>query len=108
MSACRPLPDSVPTVVDVLVETLADLLTSKGMPHAAAQVAAKRQVDQILHKLGGGWFYLPRRVDFTRQAQKARNALVLDMLRQGIPFHTILGTLHVSRATLYRIQSKKP
>ena len=107
--ACRPLPEEVtaPTVVEVLVNVLVEVQTARGVQHAAAEIIAKRQVDQVLHQLGGGWFYLPKRMDRTREARAARNHLALEMIRQGIPIETVVHTLKICRRTLYRIQGKK-
>jgi DNA invertase Pin-like site-specific DNA recombinase len=107
--ACRPLPEetNVQTLAEVLVESFTDLLVSKGTQHAAAHVIAKRQVDQVLQRMGGGWFYLPKRMDYSREAQRARNSLAIGMLKQGIPAETVIATLKISRRTLYRLQGKK-
>lgn len=109
--ACRPLPEedeSVPlSLADALVEFMAELRMAEGKQHAAAVMIAKRDTDLFLKRYGGGRRRIPSRVNYTRDATKARRELALALIHQGVPWDTIVKTMKISRRTLYRIQGKK-
>lgn len=107
--ACRPLPEETPalSLADALVEFLTEIGVSQGKQHAAALMIAKRQADQFLRRHGGGRFRVPMRVNYTRDATKAKRDLARQMLVDGTPPEVIVQTLKISRRTLYRLQGKK-
>jgi|GEM_PF-5394007 len=106
MGACREL-NPEPSVTDMLIESHADALKAVGWSDEKAMLAAKRIVDQLLQRLGGGWFYLPKGVDFTREAREARNALILEMVRSGKPKRTIMATFRIKKTMYYQIIGRK-
>ncbi|BDU72375.1 hypothetical protein [Mesoterricola silvestris] len=110
--ACRPLPEkmdeSLPTAAEILLESMTELLIGRGIQEPAAGMIARRQLAQLLNRLGGGYVWLPRTIDYyTRTAKEDRNAMVLDMVRQGHPKEVILRVVNLKKSQFYNIIRRK-
>lgn len=111
MGACRELPDENPSQVDfnvrVLVESITDLEINRGTQPALAQVIAKRQVDKILRRLGGGVFYLPKCYDYTREAREARNITIQEQYNAGAKVPDLSRSFRLTPKQIYQILKKR-
>lgn len=108
MGACPKMREDepMPTAVDLLVEAFAALLVSRGAAPAGAQAVAKHQVDQILKRMGGRRVYLPKGIDFTREAREARDEAIRISAKRMRP-EAVCRAFKVSRSQFYRIIRKK-
>ena len=105
MSACR---QPEPTLVDILVESFADLLVSRGrLPEPAASEAATRAVEELLLRMGGRKWYFPRPGSASRSPLQDRNQMIRSAWRRGTPVVVILRTYHLKKSQFYAILANK-
>ena len=112
MGACRELefePEAKPaqSIVAALLESHAGAMTAAGMHPLMAERLARKLVDELLLRIGGGKRYLPKSCGSSREAASQRHQEIREMVRARVPFALVIRSFGISKAHLYRIIRRK-
>lgn len=89
-------------IVEILAASFVAAFTSRGVPAPAADDMARRAVHDLLDRVGGRKWYLPKVASFEADARASRDEAIRQAHRRKVPVVVILRTFRVSRRTYYR------